>query len=208
MTFFRSGFIVGLKEWWKLEQIHRYNEDYVYKDRITFIGDIQKNERNLLTIPLRNEGNKKILVIMKNPSKANKEISDRTINNVIKFCFNNGYCKVNIMNLFSYYSTDPNGITKLIDQGKYVDAVGKQNDQILINTSIHIDDVIVAWGGNSINRERYYKKRISEVLEIIKNKNIYYVESISKNGLYPKHAQVWSVNQDIEMYEFKMPIFK
>lgn len=189
-----------------MERIHRYNEEYVYKDKISFVGNIQNNERYLLTVPLKNNNGKKILVIMKNPSKANKDISDRTINNVIKFCFKKGYDEVSIMNLFSYYSTDPKGITKLIDEGKYAQAVGKQNNHILLSTIKNVDRVIVAWGGNSINRERYYKKRIKEVLEIIEGENLFYVESNSKNGLYPKHAQVWSVNKDIEMYEFRIPM--
>lgn len=188
-----------------VEQIHKYDENRVYKNKITFIGDIEKNERYLLTIPLKNTGNKTVLVIMKNPSKANSEISDRTINNVLKFCSRKGYREVNIMNLFSYYSTDPLGITNLIYEGKYAKAVGEENNKILEITLKNIDEVIVAWGGNSINRANHYNKRIKDVLNIIKNKNLFYVENISKDGLYPKHPQVWSVNHEIEMYKFNIP---
>ena len=77
-----------------MERIHRY-KCYVNRNKIDFKGDIVNGLfRYLLTVPLRNKGKKKVLVIMKNPSKANKEISDLTINRVLKFCNGEGYTEV------------------------------------------------------------------------------------------------------------------
>lgn len=185
-------------------QEYKYR-DFVDKCNINFIGDIKNNRRYLLDIPLKNKGSKKVLVILKNPSKANASISDLTIDRVLTFCNDEGYKKVYVMNLFSYYSTEPDGITQLIDSGEFDAAIGEENDKILKKVSDAVDEVIVAWGGNSINRKNYYRKRINDVTELIKTKALYYVQSISKDKYYPRHAQVWSVKQAIEKYKWQPP---
>lgn len=186
-------------------QVYEYKE-FVNKNDIRFIGDIKNNKRYLLEIPLQNEGIKNVLVILKNPSKANKSVSDLTIDRVLTFCHNEGYSKVYIMNLFSYYSTEPDGITQLINDGRFDDAVGDKNNQILKETLDVVDEVIVAWGGNSINRKYYYMKRIKDVINLIKAKNLFYVQSVSKDGYYPCHAQVWSVKKAIKKHKWAQPI--
>lgn len=178
-------------------EIYEYKA-FVNKSDIRFIGNLKKNERYLLEIPLQNEGIKNVLVILKNPSKANKSFSDLTIDRVLTFCHNEGYSKVYIMNLFSYYSTKPNGITQLIDAGRFNEVVGEKNNQILKEVLDSVDEVIVAWGGNSINRKHYYLKRINDVINLINGKNLFYVQSVSKDGYYPRHAQVWSVKKAIK----------
>lgn len=181
--------------------VYKY-KDFVEKDKITFNGDINENIRYLLKISLKNSTNKKVLVIMKNPSKANNKVSDLTIDRVLTFCNSEGYSEVNIMNLFSYYSTDPIGIKNLIDNGQIDDAIGAETDEIMKKVVKEVDEIIVAWGGNSINREKHYKNRIKQVANIIKGKNTYYVQSISKNTYYPRHAQVWNVKSGIEKYKW------
>lgn len=184
-----------------MEAVYKY-KDFVEKDKITFYGDIKENIRYLLRIPLKNSENKKVLVIMKNPSKANNKISDLTIDRVLTFCNSEGYSEVSIMNLFSYYSTNPTKIKNLIDDGKIDDAIGIKTDRIMKEIINEVDEIIVAWGGNSINREKHYKNRIKQVTNIIKGKDIYYVQSISEDTYYPRHAQVWNVKSGIEKYKW------
>ncbi len=188
-----------------MAQVYEY-KDFVNKSGIKFVGDIENKKRYLLEIPLKNNGVKKVLVILKNPSKANKSVSDLTIDRVLTFCNNEGYSKVYIMNLFSYYSTEPSGITQLIDSGRFGDAVGDKNNQILKETLDAVNEVIVAWGGNSINRKYYYLKRINDVINLIKDKNLFYVQGVSKDGYYSRHAQVWSVKKTIKKYKWIPPI--
>ncbi|MGG1689420.1 DUF1643 domain-containing protein [Heyndrickxia ginsengihumi] len=180
-------------------------KDYVKKDEIQIETDFSNNLRYLLEIPLINDSNKTVLVIMKNPSKADQYESDRTINNVLKFCYSKQYSKVYIMNLYSYYSTEPDGIADLIKNNQEMLAIGSCNDLILRQTSQKVHDVIVAWGSNTFGCTEKYKKRIKQVTSIIDGKRIYYVESISKCRWYPKHAQVWSVNNDIAMKSWLPP---
>lgn len=187
-------------------QVYHYRE-FIDKNKIYFQGNIENKYRYLLKIPLKSSENKKILVIMKNPSKANKYISDLTIDRVLTFCHDEGYSEVNIMNLYSYYSSSPKEIGNLIENGEINTAIGEDNDNIMINLMGEINDVIVAWGTNTFNHTKEYKNRIKQVIDIIKDKNLYYVESISGKGWYPRHAQVWSVKSGIQKYKWKPPAY-
>jgi len=178
---------------------------YVKKEDIKIQADLPNNLRYLLEVPLRNKSNRSVLVIMKNPSKADQYESDLTIDRVLKFCHSKQYSKVYIMNLYAYYSTDSNGIANLIKKNQEMLAIGSRNDMLLREISQKVEDVIVAWGSNTFGCTDKYKKRIKQVTRIIRGKNLYYVESISKCRWYPKHAQVWSVNQDIDMYSWIPP---
>jgi len=189
-----------------MEQVYRY-KSFVNTDRIVFEGDIENGFRYLLRIPLKNKSNKKVLVIMKNPSKANKDISDLTINRVLTFCNREGYSEVNIMNLYSYYSTNSKRIAELIRNGEMDTAVGKDNDSIMKSVLKEVNDVIVAWGSNTFGRTREYKNRILQIINIISHKNLYCVEENKSKKWYPRHAQVWSVNKGIEKYEWIPPTY-
>ncbi|KAF1084933.1 hypothetical protein SPSYN_01069 [Sporotomaculum syntrophicum] len=187
-----------------MEQIYHY-KSFVRKKDIVFKGDIENNYRYLLRIPLQNEG-KKVLVIMKNPSKANKEFSDLTIDRVLTFCNSEGYSEVNIINLYSYYSTDSGKIRGMIEDGQEHIAIGTENNEIIKSLVNEVDEVIVAWGSNTFGLTRQYKSRIKQVINIIKGKNLFYVQNCAGKGWYPRHAQVWSVNSGIKKYVWNPPV--
>ncbi|MCO5385231.1 MAG: DUF1643 domain-containing protein [Desulfitobacterium hafniense] len=184
-----------------MEQTYQYKW-FVKNDEIVFNGDTKN--RHLLRIPLKNEGNK-VLVIMKNPSKANEEISDLTIDRVLTFCYGEDYSEVNIMNLYSYYSTDAGKIADLIKNGQEDIAIGSENDNIMKSMVQEVDDVIVAWGSNTFGLTKQYKNRIKQVINIIKGKTLYYVQENNGQGWYPRHAQVWNVNSGIKKYPWTPP---
>ncbi|MGL5258210.1 MAG: DUF1643 domain-containing protein [Proteocatella sp.] len=185
------------------EAVHEYR-DYVVKQNISINRDC--DFRYSLSVPLRNSHDRSVLVIMKNPSKADNKISDHTINNVIKFC-NNSYNTVHIMNLFPYYATNPEEIKKFISSDNFSEIM-EQNISVLSSLLGNVDDIIVAWGGNSIKNKYEYHKAISSVIGEIKriNRKVYAVrkKKCTKNRKYPWHAQVWAVNHDLEKYEWKL----
>lgn len=75
-------------------------KDYVDQDNILIDGD---NEHRLsMYVPFRiQDNNNQVLIIMRNPSKANELNSDMTINNVLGFCHGN-YSGVFVANLFPF----------------------------------------------------------------------------------------------------------
>lgn len=149
------------------------------------IGVSNINVRFLLTIETTAENENKILVIMKNPSKATNTISDKTINNVIKNLYQK-YSIIYIMNLFPYYSTKATGLLSFF---KNVDNefILKINDLILDFVIRKTDDILVGWGINTIGMKNVdYDNRISNVIGILSNhkKIIYYVHCcLCKNNV-------------------------
>ncbi|MBU3194937.1 DUF1643 domain-containing protein [Clostridium algidicarnis] len=186
------------------EKIYKYRK-YIDTKKITI--EVSENFRYLLCVPYIHINNdKSILVIMKNPSKADENISDHTINNVLKFC-ENKYSKVYIMNLFPNYSTDPKEVKTFINSARFQEVMNKNNE--FLNSLLEIvDDVIIAWGGNSIGNKCEYDKAIYSVLNNVKkvNKKAYAVriKGSKVSRKYPWHAQVWAVNHDLETYEWNI----
>lgn len=183
---------------------------YKYKDYINIPGILIREEcgkyRYYLGVPFKsNEKNTKALVILKNPSKANQNQSDHTINNVLKFCEQH-YGYVHIMNLFPYYSTDPDGVNDFIHSNEYARCMDK-NINVLKEKITIAGEIIIAWGGNSIKNKCEYDKVINSVLEIIKkNKRATLAVRIKSSSVirkYPWHAQVWAVNHDLETYKWQ-----
>ena len=114
-------------------------------------------KRELLT------GNKTIIFIGLNPSKANSFTNDRTLIRIINFCSRWNYKNVYVINLFGLISKSP------IQLLKSKDPVGENNNLITFKTlkfwreNINCD-LWVGWGDNG-----QLNGRDLEVLKIIKN---------------------------------------
>lgn len=54
------------------------------------------------------------MVILQNPSKASKDISDQTVNKVLEVLYNFKYGKVYLTNLIPYYGTNSKEISELV----------------------------------------------------------------------------------------------
>lgn len=179
-------------------------KDHVKKSCIEIRGDAEC--RYLLRVPLSNKNNeRKVLVIMKNPSRANKDNSDRSVNNVIEFC-KSDYKEVYIMNLFPCYSKDPRKVKCFIKCTSYNDRM-HENQDTLIGVLNKIDDVIIAWGGGGeIGNALEYKKVTEKTCDILKNANKkMYAVRVSgdlKKKKYPWHPQVWAVKKGLEKFEW------
>jgi hypothetical protein len=184
--------------------VYQY-KDYIDKNLIEVHLNTDENLRYLIKVPLINNGNKTVLVIMKNPSKADNIQSDMTINNVLNFASMYNYRVVYIMNLYSYYSTDPDMIGNLVRNNKEHFAIGEKNDEILKNVVNKVDEVIVGWGSDSFGCTKKYKDRIRTVTEIIRNKELFYVQSIGGRNWYPRHPQVWHMKSNLELFSWIPP---
>lgn len=152
-----------------------------------------------IPISSSSKANKEILVILKNPSKATMKKSDYTINRVLKFCYKWQYSKVYIMNLFPYYSTAAKGVNKFIKNKTIYYTAMENNIEMLKHVAKNIDDVIVAWGSNTIKCGRLYGKVAKRVESELNNKNVYCVGGKTKYN-YPLHAQRWKDNMKKQKY--------
>lgn len=145
----------------------------------------QQNIRFLLKVKTNCNNEKKILVVMKNPSKSTKDQSDKTVNNVIRNLASK-YSEIHIMNLFPYYSTKANGLLSYFDSTDN-DTVLMINRMFLEEETNIVDDILIGWGTNTIGMKQCeYKKHIEDVMIFLNKsgKQLYYVHCCScKNNL-------------------------
>lgn len=156
--------------------------------------DDSTNSRYLLEVDLDNNNEEAVAVIMKNPSKANKDKSDKTINNVLEVAYRERFGKVFILNLYSYYSPDVNQIKDLIDANKkeHLD----KNDEWINKVMTRVDKVIIGWGtiqgSNSIKKQ--YDNRVKKVYDMVKEKNLIVIDEDFSESRYPKHPQTLALH--------------
>jgi len=88
--------------------VYRYPK---FVKEVTLLNDEEK--RYWLNLKLDNSKQESITIILKNPSRANKEISDKTVYNVANYIFKNqnryqelrNIGNITILNLIPYYQT-------------------------------------------------------------------------------------------------------
>lgn len=152
------------------------------------------NARYVLVADLNQNNTSSCAIIMKNPSKANKEISDKTVNNVLEVAYNHGFSKVYILNLYSYYSPKVKDIKDLIlaNTSEHLN----RNNKVIADTMIHVNEVIVAWGTiqGSAELMKNYNNRIKTIYNFIKNKKILVLDEDFTHSRFPKHPQTLALN--------------
>lgn len=152
-----------------------------------------------LTIDESSEG--KIVVILKNPSRATKDISDKTIFNVTNYIYKNrevhepfkNVGTIIVLNLIPLYETYSENLQliseKIVDKTnlKWIDRFCSENKNVLI-----------AWGNHPKGLRNEYEEIKDKVLDTFKknDNNIFYVEKLSAQG-NPKHGMVWGYDNPL-----------
>ncbi|WP_051556516.1 DUF1643 domain-containing protein [Alkalihalobacterium bogoriense] len=183
------------------ERIYKYNTEYVDVENIDI--DDEPGYRYSMFVPFKDSITDKLaLVIMRNPSKADKTKSDKTINNVLRFC-SKYYSGVYIANLYPNYETDSTKVKDFIESDSYGEKMIKNYeaiDKILDN----IEEVIVAWGtsNTSSKYDEDYETNIEKVLENLNNanKSVFAMRFASSNN--PWHPRNWEESFDLELYRW------
>lgn len=102
-----------------------------------------------------------------NPSTADGEEDDRTIESVIRLAKFNGYGGFYMMNCWSYISTDPNKLDTLLPDN--------ENTVFLRAISQECKDVIFAWGNFKVvvshGKDKQLEEMFPNAMCITKNKN-------------------------------------
>jgi len=161
-----------------------------------------KKYRFTISIPFKNpSGNNTALVIMKNPSKANKSVSDRTINSLINKCYSENYSSIIVMNIFPYYSTPASGVKKFIKNPAY----NKIMQRNLVKLSKKLNcctDIIIAWGTETIGcGKKLYNDEISKIINLIQESGKK-ILAVKQKSSYPRHPLKWGCNVNLDIYPF------
>lgn len=183
------------------ERVYKYNTEYVDIDNIDI--DDEPGYRYSMFVPFKNSTTDKCaLVIMRNPSKADKTKSDKTINNVLLFC-NKYYSEVYIANLYPNYETDSTKVKDFIESDLFEEKMIKNFEAIDTLLDIdNIEDAIIAWGTNKAGSkyDEDYKENIEIVLNKLntENKRVFAMRFASSKN--PWHPRNWEESFELELY--------
>lgn len=170
---------------------------YKYSDFVTKINSgTSENKRYWLELTIDETKTEGIIIILKNPSRAGKNISDKTVHTVSNYIYQNrqkyaglnNIGKIIILNLMPNYMTESSGLQQLKKT-----IIDQENIRTLNEYCLKIEKVIIAWGNHPPGLYYEYeelKKSTMEILAINKNE-IYFVDKMTNAG-NPKHGQVWA----------------
>jgi hypothetical protein len=179
--------------------VYLYNEEIVDIENILI--DDEEGFRFSMFIPFNESTNKNhAVVIMRNPSKADQSKSDKTINNVLRFC-KSYYSGVFIANLYPYYETDSTMLKNFIESSSY-EVKMQRNYDAIDKILDKVDDAIVAWGTNNTGHKynNEYENNIKLILDKLTKakKNIFAIRFTSSKN--PWHPRNWEESFNLETY--------
>lgn len=155
----------------------------------------ESGKRYSMDIELHSAGKQTWVVIQKNPSRANAEVSDHTINRVLNYLYRNrgkypclqGIGRVIFLNLIPWYET-------------YSDRLVKKEKQLydhgnLSTIAAHLssgDPCIIAWGNPPKGLGKAYEILSGKVLSLLEQYGnpLYHVGELTRLG-FPRHGQIW-----------------
>ena len=165
-----------------------------------------EDKRYWLKLIIDNSKNESIIVILKNPSRATKDISDKTVFNVTNYIYKNaGKYKqlknigtIIILNLIPNYETYSEKLLSITSG-----ITDKKNLKTIDRFSSRHKNVIIAWGNPPKGLKEEYNKIKEDVLTILKHNNndIYYIHKLSALE-NPKHGQIWAYKDKMIKYIF------
>lgn len=180
---------------------------YHHPDFVTSKNDKRielENKRLWLSLTIDEKCKEGIVVILKNPSRATKDISDKTVYTVTNYIYKNrekfeqlkNVGTVIILNLIPFYQTESD---KLVTYGPNI--IDRDNLKAIRDFTTTYNKVIIAWGNHPKGLPNEYEKIKKSVLEILQTNNntIYYIDKLSIQG-NPKHGQVWKYKDEIKSY--------
>ena len=149
------------------------------------------------------EKKKRVMVIMKNPSFARKEESDRTTNNILNFC-KCRFGKAVLVNLYPCRTEKVKELKNFFKKEDYDKKIAKNLEHIreLIKD---VDSVIVAWGSfDDFNKDEQAKhdKNYEDLIELLdkSGKSIQAMRFSEKDG--PWHPRNWGKSFELELYDW------
>lgn len=125
--------------------------------------------------------------IMLNPSTADHAVDDPTIRRCMGFARREGYCGIDVVNLYALRATDPSELCAAADP------VGPENDAYLLRCLAN-GEAVAAWGSVPFARER-----ILHVLSLLRGVKMFCLGA-NKDGS-PKHPLYVPKNAALALWE-------
>ncbi|WP_075035065.1 DUF1643 domain-containing protein [Halobacillus dabanensis] len=144
-------------------------------ENVNAVLDASKQYRYLLEC-VWDADNKVVTFVMLNPSHADTNICDRTINRCVNYSKSWGYGKMNVVNLFALRSKDPKYLKV------HPNPIGDENDRYILDAVNESDLLLLAWGG----KHSSIKNRNKEVQSILSPYEPYCLKKTVK-GNHPRH---------------------
>jgi len=135
-----------------------------------------------------------VLWVMLNPSTADAEINDRTMDRVISFSLRFGFRRLQVVNLFAYRATKPRALLTADDP------IGPENDAAIALAAQQTSAVVCAWGANPRYRQR--AEQVVAILDANASSKSYQCLGKTKDG-HPRHPLY--VRGDAELQPFWLP---
>lgn len=169
---------------------------YIYPNFVKKI-ELNKtdNKRFWLKLLIDESKTESIIVVLKNPSRADEMVSDKTVYNVLNYIYRNrnkydvfsNVKSIIILNLIPHYQTYSKELKSLKSEIVCQDNL----DAIKKVTSQH-SKTIIAWGNHAVGLYQEYEILKEQVMQILTDNNnqVYYVDKFSK-AQNPKHGQIW-----------------
>jgi len=170
---------------------------YKYPDFITDIT-LEKTDtkRYWLRLVFDDTKNEEMAVVLKNPSRADNQVSDKTVYNVSNYIYKNrdkypefkDVGSIIILNLIPLYQTYSDRLASL----KH-DIIDPDNLNAINKFTSQCKNVIIAWGNHPEGLFDEYEQLKTNVFDILSENNnmVLYVDRLSKAG-NPKHGQIWA----------------
>lgn len=180
--------------------------NYKYPDFVKNVSlKTEDGKRYWLTLKIDNDKTDCINVILKNPSRADENISDKTVYTVATYIYNNrkkhsafnNIGEITILNLIPNYLTDSNRLQNFKD-----DIIDQENMLILNRFCSQNKKVIIAWGNHPEGLYKEFEELKQSAMKILsENANeVFFVDRMTNDG-NPKHGQVWGYNDELKRQE-------
>ncbi|WP_411843826.1 DUF1643 domain-containing protein [Salinicoccus sp. HZC-1] len=123
----------------------------------------------------KRKGGKEVAIIMMNPSAADENDSDRSVNKVLEHIYKkqNDFEYVTILNIIPFYSTENKKIKEKIDKiishknAARLNAINESNNKEIEETVKRSQKVILAWGKPSKFPLFYYYNQLSNIISYL-----------------------------------------
>lgn len=136
-----------------------------------------------------NEDHPTIAFVMLNPSTADADRNDPTIERCCRRVRHEGWGGLIVLNLFALRSTDPKRLYS------HPDPVGPENDRHIVEVCSEVRDVVCAWGAHGAHLGR--ARRATELIRKV-NRSVWSL-GVNSDGS-PKHPLYVPYSQEMRQF--------